>query len=73
MFVDAPHQNLVSLGFTDALDVEQLLLGSVGHGLDGVETGVLQLLDVAAADSTLLHTTRHSVPLSHTTRNQQRV
>lgn len=56
----APHQDLVGLGFADALDVEQLLLGGVGHGLDGVEAGVLQLLDVAAADSTLLHATQHN-------------
>lgn len=68
---DDPHQNLVSLGFADALDLEQLLLGSVGHGLDGVEAGVLQLFDVAAADSTLLHTTQRSVPLSSTIRTRQ--
>ena len=49
------YQDLVSFGLTDALDVEQLLLGCVGHRLDGVETRVLQLLDVTGADSTLLH------------------
>lgn len=50
-----PHQDLVRFGLADAFDVEQLLLGSVCHGLDGVEARVLQLLDVAGADSTLLH------------------
>lgn len=49
------YENLVSFGLTDALDVEQLFLGCVGHCLDGVETCVLQLLDVTGTDSTLLH------------------
>lgn len=49
------HQDFVGLGLTDALDVEQLFLGSVGHSFDGVETCVLQLLDVTGTDATLLH------------------
>lgn len=49
-----PYQDLVSLGLTDALDVEQLLLGSVGHCFNGVESCILQLFDVTATDSALL-------------------
>lgn len=49
------YQNLVSFGLTDALDVKQLLFGRVGHCLDGVETCILQLLDVTGTYSTLLH------------------
>ena len=49
------YQDFVSFGLTDALDVEQLLLGCIGHSLDGVETCLAQLLDVTATDPTLLH------------------
>lgn len=49
-----PYQDLVSLGLTDALDVEQLLLGSVGHCFNGVESCILQLFDVTGTDSALL-------------------
>lgn len=48
------HQDFLCLGFTDSLDVEQLLLGGVRHSLDRVESGILQLLDVTGADSALL-------------------
>lgn len=48
------HQDLLSFGLTDTLDVKQLLLGRVRHSLDGVEAGVLQLLQVAGTDATLL-------------------
>lgn len=49
------YQDFVSFGLTDTLDVEQLLLGCVGHCLNGVEPCFLQLLDVTGTDSTLLH------------------
>lgn len=49
------YQNLVSFGLTDALDVEQLFLGCIGHSLNGVEARIFQFLDVTCADATLLH------------------
>lgn len=55
---DESYENLVSFGLADALDVEQLLLGCVRYCLNGVETRVLELLDVAGADSTLLREER---------------
>lgn len=49
------YQNLVSFGLTDALDVQQLFLGCIGHSLNGVEPCIFQFLDVTRADATLLH------------------
>lgn len=47
-------ENLVALGLAEALDGEQRLLGRVRHGLDGVEAGLDELLDVGRADARAL-------------------
>ena len=48
------HKDFVSLGFADALNVEQLFFGGISNSLDCVKASVLQLLDVTGTDPTLL-------------------
>ncbi len=49
--LDGLGKNLVRLGFADALDVDEVLLRSVGDGLDRVEPGLLQFAAVVGADA----------------------
>ena len=46
---------LVSLGFADALDGNERLLGGVGHGLYGVIPRLAQLLNVSCTDAKALN------------------